>query len=103
MEKHEKIAIGLIIITLIISGSFIVLSSNLSNKMNNDQSQNLPAWTVMAYMSGDNWLTDMIPKNLGHMKSVGSSNDVNIVTLVDEKGNRTGVILNIKDYKSTSW
>jgi len=40
-------------------------------------------WTIMIYMDGDNNLDDYAWDDLSEMQSIGSSNDVNIVTQMD--------------------
>ena len=48
----------------------------------------LPDWTFITYMAGDNTddLSEQVSKDLNAMKSVGSTSEINIVALADQKG-----------------
>jgi hypothetical protein len=95
MKKRVQIIISVIIILLLISLTFFFQQPNSDN---NENDQKSPSWTIIIYMSGDNHLDEMIPKNLGHMKSVGSFDDVNIVTLVDRKGSNNTELFYIETH-----
>lgn len=45
-------------------------------------------WTIMVYLAGDNNLSDAGENDLGEMRLVGSSDDVNIVAQFDSEGDR---------------
>jgi hypothetical protein len=45
-------------------------------------------WTFMVYLAGDNNLSDAGDKDLGEMRAVGSSADVNVVAEFDNAGER---------------
>jgi len=45
-------------------------------------------WTFMVYMAGDNTLSDAGDTDLGEMRKVGSTPDVNVVAEFDNAGNR---------------
>ena len=98
MKRKTILIMGIIIIVSIILFSFISSQSFFQNKLNDKTSENIPNWTIMIYMSGDNWLSDIIPKNLGHIKSVGSTEHVNIITLVDKKGDNNSNLYHIVTY-----
>ena len=95
------VILGLILISIFISINNCLLQPDINKKNNKESVSN---WTFMIYMSGDNWLSDIIPKNLGHIKSVGSNEDLNIIVLVDEKGvNNTHLYyIEIYDVNETS-
>ena len=86
MKIKTIISICLTVLIIIALISFIKLNSNDSDNNINYNSHDTSSWTIMIYMSGDNWLNDMIPKNLGHLKSVGSTDEINIIVLVDRRG-----------------
>ena len=43
-------------------------------------------WTFMVYLAGDNNLSTAGEKDLGEMRTVGSTDDVNIITEFDRIG-----------------
>lgn len=53
------------------------------------KSHGTPVWTVMVYMAGDNDLSSALLKDLGEMKTVGSSGLVNVVVQIDTYGGTT--------------
>ena len=71
------ILIILIVIWLIVDNSFV--DKNL--KQGNSK------WTFIIYMSGDNDLSEMVSKNRGLLKSVGSTDDLTIIALMDQENN----------------
>jgi len=47
-------------------------------------------WTVMVYLAGDNNLDSAGVADLGEMKKVGSTDDINVVAQFDRRGNDIG-------------
>ena len=45
-------------------------------------------WTFMIYLAGDNSLSSAADKDLIEMRAVGSTPEVNVVTQLDNAGNR---------------
>lgn len=45
-------------------------------------------WTFMVYMAGDNSLSSCGDDDLGEMRQIGSSADVNVVAQFDNAGNQ---------------
>ena len=52
----------------------------------NDNPPSSTPWTLLIYMSGDSSLSDIASQNIAHMESVGSTEDMNIIVLVDQRG-----------------
>jgi hypothetical protein len=69
------------------SGSSSSISSNISS---GGSSSNTKKWTVMVYMAADNNLSSYSKLDIDEMKNVGSSSDVNIVTLWDDQDGHHG-------------
>ena len=67
--------------------SLFVLLSAFSVNMQTTSAQNgttTSDWTYMVYMSGDSSLSSNVGDDLNEMKEVGSSDDLNIIVLVDQ-------------------
>ena len=102
--KRKIFSVISIITILILIFTYLNQNPNSPNNRYNINFDSYPEWTVMIYMSGDNWLSEMVSRNLGHMKSVGSTDEVNIITLMDQKGRNNSNLYHIKfqDVNETS-
>jgi len=52
--------------------------------------------TIILYISADNDLSEYASLNLGLLKSIGSTENVNIVTLIDDKGDNNTKLNHVK-------
>ena len=64
-----------------------LLINNVTDKRVSNSDNTKEDWTFIIYMSGDNDLSEMVSKNKGLLKSVGSTDDLTIVALTDQENN----------------
>jgi hypothetical protein len=83
MRRHMVLLIIIILITFLTT---LAIFKQFSHNNFDKEISMYSTWTIFVYLSGDNDLEDMVSKNRGLLKSIGSTDDVNIIALTDEKG-----------------
>ena len=73
-ENTEKIVILILIVIVLL----------LVPKTPEPEQGKIPRWGVYVYMAGDNSLSDAVDDDLAEMMKIGSGDEVEIITLVDQ-------------------
>ena len=93
MSVKTKIVIAIIVI--IILSYLLSIYIGMDNSENNSKRDD-KVWNISIYMSGDNDLSEYASKNMGLLKSVGSTEKVNIIALTDEQGEGNSKLCQVK-------
>jgi len=92
MGKKVKLLINIILISAIISAALftaIAIPAESNTKYTNKISipcKKESIWTIMIYLDGDNELSKYAVQKISEIREVNLKNDVNIVILLDERG-----------------
>jgi hypothetical protein len=96
-NKFRATIIIIIIIFFIIFASFSQTITQKNPNQTNDQ-QNIASWTCLFYFAGDNNLADFneMLTNLEFLQRVGSTEEVNMICLLDRNGQDDSKVLYIR-------